>query len=161
MTPLAAIHHALFAAAMAVLFWVDLRERRLPNVVTLPGIAIGVALSLFTPPGWRLSLLGVLVAGGGSWLMAEIWFRVRREEGMGMGDVKMLAMIGAFLGLPVTIAVFVFSTFAGSLAGLALILLKRGDMKTGLPFGCFLAIGGILGVLIGPQAVSWYLSLRP
>lgn len=156
-----AIHHTLFVIAMAVLFVVDLKERRLPNIVTLPGIVVGFLLSFLAAPGWHQSLLGIAIGGGGSWLMAETWLRFRGEEGMGLGDVKMLAMIGAFLGWPVMLAVFVFSTFAGSLVGLGLILLKKGDMKTGLPFGCFLAVGGILGSAVGGRVVIWYLSLRP
>jgi leader peptidase (prepilin peptidase)/N-methyltransferase len=158
---LTAAHHTLFVAAMAVLFWTDLKERRLPNLITLPGIVIGLLLSCFVAPGWRQSLAGIIIGGGGSWLIATMWFRVRHDEGMGLGDVKMLAMIGAFLGLPVMLAVFVFSTIAGSCLGFALILLKRGDLKTGLPFGCFLAIGALIGTVAGNDVVSWYRSLRP
>jgi leader peptidase (prepilin peptidase)/N-methyltransferase len=151
----------LFVCAMVVLFWRDLKERRLPNAITLPGIVAGFVLSCVAPPGWRPSLVGILLGGGGSWLMATAWFHFRREEGMGLGDVKMLAMIGAFLGWQVMLAVFVFSSIAGSLVGLGLILLKAGNMKTGLPFGCFLAIGGILGTVVGREVVTWYLSLHP
>jgi leader peptidase (prepilin peptidase)/N-methyltransferase len=158
---LTTVHHVVFVMAMAVLFRVDLKERRLPNLITLPGIALGFALSFFMAPGWRQSLLGILVGGGGSWLMATLWFYLRGEEGMGLGDVKMLAMIGAFLGLPVMLAVFVFATFTGALVGLGLIILRKGDMKTGLPFGCFLALAAIAGTVVGQDVVAWYVSLRP
>lgn len=145
---LTTVHHAVFVMAMAVLFRVDLRERRLPNIITIPGIFLGFASSFFVAPGWRQSLLGILIGGGGSWLMAMLWFSLRGEEGMGLGDVKMLAMIGAFLGWPIMLAVFVFATFAGALVGLGLIMVHRGDMKTGLPFGCFLAIGAIAATIV-------------
>jgi leader peptidase (prepilin peptidase)/N-methyltransferase len=154
------VQQALFVTAMIALFWSDLRERRLPNAITLPGIVAGLLFSFFAPPGWRQSVIGILLGAGGSWIMAEAWSRWRHEEGMGMGDVKMLAMIGAFLGWQILLAVFVFSTMAGSLMGMGLILLKRGTIKSALPFGCFLAVGGILGAFLGHDVVTWYLSLH-
>ena len=92
------LQRLMFACAMIVLFVIDLEHRILPDVITLPGIVIGFLFSLFMPPGWVDSLIGIAVGGGSLWLMGEIYFRVRHEEGMGFGDVKMLAMIGAFLG---------------------------------------------------------------
>ena len=81
--------------------------------------------------------------------IAEAYYRVRHEEGMGMGDVKMLGMIGAFLGWQLTIFTLVMASFAGAFAGLLLIALKRGDMKYALPFGTFLALGAALAATAG------------
>ncbi len=148
----------LFGCAMVVLFFVDFEHYRLPNEITLPGIALGFASSFFLPPGWVDSLLGILIGGGGLWLLGWIWLVLRKEEGMGFGDVKMLAMIGAFLGWKVMLATLFFSTILGSMLGLGLIALQKGNMKTALPFGCFLAIGGLLGSIVGDDVVRWYLS---
>ena len=95
--PLLAVR-LLFVAAMIVLFAIDIQHRILPNIITLPGVAVGVAASFLFEPGWLASLIGVAAGGGVLWAVGEAYFRIRGEEGMGMGDVKMLAMIGAFLG---------------------------------------------------------------
>jgi leader peptidase (prepilin peptidase) / N-methyltransferase len=160
-TPPLVYQRIAFACAMLVLFFVDLEHRRLPNEITLPGIVVGFACSFFMAPGWLDSFIGIMVGGGSLWLLGELWFRIRHEEGMGFGDVKMLAMIGAFLGWKVMLATLLFSTFLGSIIGVGLIVMKRGSMKTALPFGCFLAIGAILGSVVGDRAVNWYLSLYP
>ena len=82
-----------------MLFAIDLEHHLLPNVITLPGIVIGFLLSFIDrSPGWRSSLIGIVAGGGVLFLIAEGYYRIRHEEGLGMGDVKMLAMIGAFLG---------------------------------------------------------------
>ena len=148
----------LFACAMIVLFVIDLEHRILPDAVTLPGIVVGFLFSFFMPPGWLHSLLGILLGGGSLWLMAEVYFRVRHEEGMGFGDVKMLAMIGAFLGWKLTLLTLVLSSFIGSVVGVGMIALKRGDMKYALPFGTFLAVAALIASAVGDQIVAWYAS---
>jgi leader peptidase (prepilin peptidase)/N-methyltransferase len=149
----------LFSAALIVLFVIDLEHQVLPNRITLPGAAVGLAASLFVWPGWRDSLLGLLLGAGILWGIAEAYYRVRREEGLGMGDVKMLAMIGAFLGWQQVLVTLVLSSLAGSLVGLALIAAGRGTMKYALPFGTFLALAAAAASLIGPDIVAWYVSL--
>ena len=146
----------VFACAMIVLFVIDLQHRILPNVITLPGIVVGFVFSLFLPPGWFESLLGIVAGGGVLLLMAEMYYRLRREEGLGMGDVKMLAMIGAFLGWKLMLVTLVLSSFLGSLIGIGMIVLKKGDMKYALPFGTFLAIGAIVASVSGDAILRWY-----
>jgi leader peptidase (prepilin peptidase) / N-methyltransferase len=155
------IQRIVFGCAMIVLFFVDLEHHRLPNEITVPGIVVGFLFSLFMSPGWLSSLIGILVGGGVLWLLGTLWFLIRHEEGMGFGDVKMLAMIGAFLGWKLMLATLFVSTILGSVIGLSLIAAKKGNLKTALPFGCFLAIGAILASVVGDRAVSWYLSLYP
>ena len=155
------IQRLVFGCAMIVLFFVDLEHHRLPNEITVPGIVVGFLFSLFMSPGWLSSLIGILVGGGVLWLLGTLWFLIRHEEGMGFGDVKMLAMIGAFLGWKLMLATLFVSTILGSVIGLSLIAAKKGNLKTALPFGCFLAIGAILASVVGDRAVSWYLSLYP
>jgi len=153
------VSRVLFGSALIVLFAIDLEHHLLPNVVTLPGIIVGFVFSLFLPPGWLDSLIGLVVGGGGLFLIAEGYYRLRHEEGLGMGDVKMLAMIGAFLGWKLTIVTLMMASFAGSIIGLLLIATRRGDMKYALPFGTFLALGAAVAGTVGPRILDWYLGL--
>lgn len=148
----------LFASSLIVLFVIDLRHRILPNAITLPGIAVGFVASWFLPPGWLSSLIGIAAGGGILLGIAEAYYRVRGQEGLGMGDVKMLAMIGAFLGWPLTILTLVLASFAGSVVGVALIASRRGSMQAALPFGTFLALGAIVAAVAGDAVLTWYLS---
>ena len=156
-TPLLVVRLA-FACALIVLFAIDLRHRILPNVITLPGIVAGFAASLFLPPGWLSSMIGVLVGGGVLLAIAEIYYRTRGREGLGMGDVKMLAMIGAFLGWQLTLLTLVLASLSGSVVGVALLASRRGDMQAALPFGTFLALGALVAAVAGDAMVAWYLS---
>ena len=148
----------LFACAMIVLFVIDLEHRILPDVITLPGIGVGFLCSFIMPPGWIDSLVGLVVGGGSLWLMGEVYFRLRHEEGMGFGDVKMLAMIGAFLGWKLMLLTLILSSFLGSAIGLGMIAARRGDMKYALPFGTFLAVGALVASVVGDRIVNWYAS---
>ncbi|MEP6919237.1 MAG: prepilin peptidase, partial [Acidobacteriota bacterium] len=156
-TPLLAVR-LLFACAMVVLFAIDLEHHLLPDVITLPGIAVGLAASTLLPPGIRDSLIGALAGGGVLWLVGEAYYRYSGQEGMGGGDVKMLAMIGAFLGWKLALLTLVLSSFAGSFVGLFVVLLKRGGMKYALPYGTFLALGALAASLAGDLILGWYLS---
>jgi leader peptidase (prepilin peptidase) / N-methyltransferase len=147
----------LFGCALIVLFAIDFEHHLLPNVITLPGIVIGFAFSFFTEPGWEASLIGLLAGGGSLYAIAEIYYRLRHEEGLGMGDVKMLAMVGAFIGWKLTLMTLMMASFAGSIVGVILIAAKRGSMKYALPFGTFLAMGAVLAATIGPAVLNWYL----
>jgi leader peptidase (prepilin peptidase) / N-methyltransferase len=148
----------IFGCALIVLFAIDLEHHLLPNPITLPGIAVGFVFSFFTEPGWRDSLIGILVGGGVLFLIAEVYYRVRHEEGLGMGDVKMLAMIGGFLGWQLTVLSLMLASFAGTIIGLGLIASGKGGMKYALPFGTFLAIGAAVSAAVGQQILGWYLG---
>jgi leader peptidase (prepilin peptidase) / N-methyltransferase len=148
----------VFGCALIVLFAIDLEHHLLPNAVTLPGILAGLAFSLFTEPGWVASLIGAVVGGGSLWLIGEAYYRLRHEEGLGMGDVKMLAMIGAFIGWQLTIVTLMMASVAGSVVGIILIASRKGDMKYALPFGTFLAMGAALAATVGPGLLAWYLQ---
>ena len=155
--PLLAVR-LLFAASLVALFAIDLEHHLLPDAITLPGVGAGLLASLFLPPGIRDALIGVLAGGGVLWLIGEAYYRYAGEEGMGGGDVKMLAMIGAFLGWQLVIVTLVFSSIAGSLIGVLLIVTKRGGMKYALPYGTFLSIAALVASLAGAQIVEWYVG---
>lgn len=153
------VPRVVFACAMIVLFAIDLEHQLLPNVITLPGIAVGLIASSVLPPGIVDALIGILVGGGVLWLIGEAYFRFSGQEGMGGGDVKMLAMIGAFLGWKLVLVTLVLSSVVGSIIGLIVIATRKGGMKYALPYGTFLALGALVASLAGEAIVNWYVGL--
>ena len=149
----------LFACAMVVLFAIDLEHQILPDRITLPGIVAGLIFSLVLPPGIVSALIGAVAGGGVLFLIAEAWSRLRNVEAMGFGDVKMLAMIGAFLGIELVVLTFVLSSFLGGIAGAVLILSGRGTLASKVPFGTFLAAAALIASLWGEAIVGWYIGL--
>ena len=156
-TPLLA-SRLVFACAMIVLFVIDLRHRILPNVITVGGIAVGFAFSLALPPGWTASLIGIVAGGGSLLLIAEVYRLVRHEEGLGLGDVKMLGLIGAFLGWKLMLLTLVLASLLGSVVGIAMIAAGKGGMKYALPFGTFLATAALVAAVAGDAIIAWYLG---
>ena len=173
----------IFVTAVTALIFIDAEHMILPNAITYPGIAFALIARLTLPllmaephfedlpmlmsgvlagmPVWAASLLGALIgalAGGGSlWLMGWIWEKLRGVEAMGLGDVKMMFMVGAYLGWRLTILNIFLGVLSGSLIGIGLMLRQgKRDMKMLLPFGVFLGIGAIAALLIGSQIVEWY-----
>ena len=155
--PLLAVR-LLFAASMIVLAVIDLRHRILPNVITLPGVGIGVACSLWGEPGWSASVVGAVAGWSILRAVAEAWFRLRGYEGMGLGDAKMLAMIGAFLGWRHMLVSLLVASVSGSLVGGAMVAASRDNLKYALPFGSFLAFGALLSTHVADPLLHWYLG---
>ena len=150
-----------FAAVLIVLAFIDIDHRILPDSMTLGGIPLGVLASVWLPPGWRDSLIGVALGGGILWLIAEAYYRWRHVEGMGMGDVKMLAMIGAVLGWRAVIVTLVLSSCSGALVGALMMGRTSEGARYALPFGTFLSAGALAASLVGEPLVAWYLSFYP
>lgn len=150
---------ALFTAAMIVITFIDLDHLIIPDVISLPGIAVGFVLALFgLGPSWQNSLAGILVGGGFLWVVAEGYYRLTGREGMGGGDIKLLGMIGAFLGWQSVFLVLLLSSISGSVFGGALMLIRGADSKVAIPFGPFLALGGMIALFWGERIVDWYLA---
>ena len=147
-----------FACALIVLFMIDLEHQILPDVITLPGIVSGVIASFFLPPGPLMSGLGVVAGGGLLWAIAEAWYRLRKVDAMGFGDVKMLAMVGAWLGVKMVLLTFVLSSMLGGVIGAVLIGSRRADMATRVPFGTMLAVGALVASMYGESLLAWYLT---
>ena len=152
------VSRLVLGCALIVLFEIDREHQILPHVITLPGMAVGLAFSVFTEPGWISSLAGIVVGGGTLLAIAYGYYVLRHEEGLGMGDFKMLAMIGAFLGWQLTLLTLMTASLVGAVLGGALILTRRGSMKSALPFGTFLAVGAAVAATVGPSLVTWYLN---
>ena len=143
------------------LFAIDLEHHLLPNAITLPGIVAGVVFSLLFPPGPLASAIGILVGGGSLWLIGEAYYRYAGQEGMGLGDVKMLGMIGALLGPAGVVVTVLLASLSGSVVGLAVILARGGGGKTRLPFGVFLALGAVVAWFFGEPLVARYRAMWP
>jgi len=143
LTPLLPVR-LLFGCAMIVLFAIDLEHQILPNEITLPGIAVGFVASIFLPPGWTSSLIGLLVGGLFPFLIAEVYARVRGREGMGMGDFKMLAMVGAFLGWPIVWLTLILSCLLGIVIGGGALMISKRGLATRIPFGTFIAVAALI-----------------
>jgi len=149
----------LVSACLALLA-IDAEFQLLPDRITLTGIAVGLGLSLL--PGSRglvAAALGAALGGGGLWLVAYLYERITGQEGMGLGDVKMLAMIGAFLGPAGVLVTLLLGSVSGSVVGLALIAARRGDRRMRLPFGVFLAIGAVAAFFFGDVLIDRYRSV--
>jgi leader peptidase (prepilin peptidase)/N-methyltransferase len=153
------VSRLLLGAILIALFMIDLEHQILPNIITIPGLVIGLALSAIAPPGWQSAFIGAALGAAILYAIAAGYYLVRKEEGMGMGDVKMLAMIGAFLGWQSVLLTLVLSSFAGAVIGIALLATSRGNMRYALPFGTFLAIGALVAMLSGDAIIGWYLGM--
>ena len=148
-----AVSAALLAALIAITA-IDLREQIIPDVITLPGIVLGFAASLLPGRvGWLDSLIGIAV-GGGIFLVIIL----ASNGGMGGGDMKLGAMLGAFLGWKVGLLGLLLGVLAGGAIAVVLLLLGRKGRKEAIPFGPFLALGGAIALLWGNPLLGWYLS---
>lgn len=150
----------VFGCLMLVLGLIDYDHMILPDQLTLPGIAVGLATQLAAPlAGLLPAVIGAVLGAGILLAVWALWWAIRREEGMGLGDVKMLALVGAFLGWSGVLVTLFFATLTGSLVGLALMRWGSLDMRSRLPFGVFLALGGLVALFFGDALVSWYAGL--
>jgi leader peptidase (prepilin peptidase)/N-methyltransferase len=150
---------AAFCCLLVVLAAIDLEHFLLPDRLTLPGVALGLALQSWLPETTLLdAVVGALAGAGALILLINVWFWLRDEESMGLGDVNMLAMIGAFLGWQGVATTLLFASLSGALVGLGLVAARRLTLKGKLPFGFFLALGGIVSLFAGPALARWYAS---
>ena len=171
----------VFFSSLIVLVFIDLNHRLLPDVITLPGIALGIVLSLLVgieddvgtallqlaglPDSggrwaWLVSsLLGAFVCGGFLWLVGAVYFKLKKVEGLGGGDLKLMGMVGAFLGVKLGLLTIMLGSVLGALIGLAYIKMAGKDYRYPLPFGSFLGVAAIGVALWGEQLLSWYLGI--
>ena len=150
----------LFAAALVTITFIDLDHQIIPDVISLPGIVVGFLCSFILPHlSWLDSLFGILLGGGSLLLVAEVYQRLTGKDGMGGGDIKLLAMLGAFLGWKAVLPVIFLSSLMGTLVGVPLMLIRKADGGLPIPFGPFLAAAAMIYLLWGPALISWYFSL--
>jgi len=164
----AAVAGALFCALMVALAMIDLDHMILPDVLTWPAIAAGILLQPLVswarlgPGPWLAMVGGALGAVAGAGILLAVWggwFLLRHEEGMGLGDAKMLAAIGAFLGWQGVLVSLFFGALSGAVVGLGVMAWRGGDLRSKLPFGTFLALGGLIALFAGERIVAAYARL--
>ena len=150
------IYFAFFSSLVVVTF-IDLKHQIIPDVISLPGIGAGFLASFVLPRITCLdSLLGIALGGGILYLIALGYYLITKTEGMGMGDVKLLAMIGAFLGGKGVVITIFLSAFLGAMVGVAMMVIKGKNRKYAIPYGPFLSIGALLSLLWGDVLLVWY-----
>jgi leader peptidase (prepilin peptidase) / N-methyltransferase len=166
--------NAVLVSLVLVLMLIDLSHRLLPNVITFPGMLFGLAVSPLQsnvffhtdvqapyspePLNYIYSAVGIVLGGGILLVVAKVYLMLRKIEGLGLGDVKMMAMVGAFLGWRYAWLSIFLGSFLGALIGSVYIYLWQRGSRYELPFGSFLGIGAISCTLWGPDLVAWYVS---
>ena len=150
-----------FVAALIVIAVIDLYHQIIPDVISLPGIGVGLLASLIIPQITFLdSLIGILLGGGSLFIVATLYQWLFKREGMGGGDVKLLAMIGAFLGWKAVILTILLGSLIGSIIGIIIMVLKGKDFKYAIPFGPFLSLGAVIALFYQNEIILWYLRYR-
>jgi len=157
---LATLIYFIFIACLLVITFIDLDHRIIPDVITLPGIPIFFVMALAVPDvTLKDSLIGLLIGGGSLWAVAYIYKLLTDKDGMGGGDIKLLAMMGVLIGWQGVLFTIFVSSATGSVTGLLLMLIQKGNLKLAVPFGPFLAIGAISYIFFGQQMIYWYFNL--
>ena len=150
----------IFTSALLVITFIDLEHQIIPDIISLPGIAAGLIASIFIPAISIVdSIAGILVGGGTLLAVAWGYYLFTKREGMGGGDVKLLAMIGAFLGWKCIPLVIFLSAAAGSIIGIIIIALNHGNRRSAIPYGPFLAAGAVTYLFAGEKLMQWYINL--
>jgi leader peptidase (prepilin peptidase)/N-methyltransferase len=170
-----------FCSSLIVITFIDFDHQIIPDVITLPGMLVGLTLAPFFMTalgdalpfhldhfvphagpyltGFLNSCIGLLLGGLPLFTIGWIWEKLRHVEAMGGGDVKLMGMVGSFLGWKGALLTIMLGALAGSVVGIVLISLKRHQMGKVIPFGPFLAAGAVLAAFYGPDIISWYLGL--
>jgi leader peptidase (prepilin peptidase)/N-methyltransferase len=170
-----------FCSSLIVVTFIDFDYQLIPDVISLPGILIGISIAPFfmstlkeplpfnlghlMPHAWPYlitflnSVIGMLSGALPLLIIGWVWEKLRHIEAMGGGDVKLMGMVGAFLGWKGALLTIMLGALVGSVAGIGLIMLKRHKMDKVIPFGPFLALGAVATAFYGPDIISWYLGL--
>lgn len=157
--PAAAAARSIFLLAMVAVFFIDLEYRIIPDVITLPGAAIGILCAPLFGVGRLDSLIGAVAGAGLLWLLGWAYHQARGREGMGGGDVKLAALLGACLGWQGMLMTLMAGSLLGTLIGVGLISAGRSRWLTRLPYGSFLSPAAVAALIWGPSVWTWYLSL--
>lgn len=149
---LTALGYFIFCCALITIIWIDLHHQIIPDVISLPGIIFGFAFSFVsTFVTWQESLIGLFAGGAIFYAISYSYYLLRRQEGLGGGDIKLLAMLGAFLGWQSLLFIIFASSVTGTVVGLFAMRTQKKGGSTRIPFGPFLAISGLFYLLFRPQ----------
>lgn len=154
------LEYGIFIFGLVIVSFIDIDHFILPDFFTLGGTLIGLIGAFINPQREFLdAFLGVLMGGGFLWLIAYAYWFLKKEEGMGGGDIKLLAWIGAVLGWKAIPFVILVSSISGSIIGIMIMLKNKGNLKTVIPFGPYLVLGALIYLLGDPDLGRWYLNL--
>jgi leader peptidase (prepilin peptidase)/N-methyltransferase len=149
----------LFSAALIIITFIDLDYQIIPDSISIPGIFFGIGASFFIPlVSWIESVFGILIGGGFLFLVAIGYKWLTGREGMGGGDVKLLAMVGAWLGWKAIPFILFSSSLIGVLVGGGSGLIKKRGLRAKIPFGPFLSLSSIIYIFFGPELINWYIT---
>ena len=147
----------IFICTLIVITFIDIDHRIIPDLITIPGIFVFfTAAFAIASLSWIDSLLGILIGGGSLFVVAVLYHLLTHKEGMGGGDIKLLAMIGALVGWKGVFFTIFVSSAVGTLVGLSIMIATRQNLKLAVPFGPFLSIGAATYIFIGPRLIAWY-----
>ena len=150
----------VFTSALIVLGFIDYFHQVLPDAITMPGFVLALAYSFFRDDlSFRGALIGAAAGSGFLLIVYGAYLLIRKKEGLGMGDVSMMLMLGAYLGLARTGLTLILGSFAGAAVGVFFILRRKKDLQFALPFGTFLAPAAFVSALWGEKIIGAYLSL--
>lgn len=150
----------VFVSALIVITFIDLDHQIIPDRITLPGIPLFWLGAVFVMNiSWLDASLGLLIGGGSLYLIAVGYELLTKREGMGGGDIKLLAMLGAFSGWQSLLFILLVSSLVGAVAGIMVMLIKGRDMKYAVPFGPFLSFGAVAYLFMGTSVMEYYLHL--
>jgi leader peptidase (prepilin peptidase)/N-methyltransferase len=150
----------LFASALIALGFIDYFHQILPDEITLPGIVLAIVYSFFRRDlSLTETLIGAVVGAGILLLIFGLYYLLRKKEGLGMGDVTMMLMVGAFLGWKGALLTLILGSFSGALVGIFILALKKKGLQHALPFGTFLAPAAFVALLYGQKIIAAYLAL--
>jgi leader peptidase (prepilin peptidase) / N-methyltransferase len=148
----------IFVSALILITFIDIDHQIIPDIISLPGIPICFLMAVFIMKlSFMEALLGLLIGGGSLYLVAVLYELATKREGMGGGDIKLLALMGAFLGWESLLFILLVSSLVGAVVGISVMLAKGGDMKYAVPFGPFLSLAAIAYIFVGECATNLFL----
>jgi len=148
--------YAVLGYSLIVITFIDLKWKVIPDIITLPGILLGIILSFVLPQvTFKESALGAIMGGGTLYIISLGYYILKKREGMGGGDIKLLAMIGAFLGWKAILPIIFLSSLLGTIVGLTIMVWKKKGRYLAIPFGPFLSLGTLI-ILFKPQISSLF-----
>jgi leader peptidase (prepilin peptidase)/N-methyltransferase len=147
----------IFAASLLIITFIDIKHKIIPDIITIPGIPISFMASFFLPHlTWTESLIGIVLGGGSLFVVAILYEFITKREGMGGGDIKLLAMIGGFLGWQGVVFTIFVSSVLGTVVGIFVALRTKKGRHVAVPYGPFLSVGALLYLFHGQQIIRWY-----
>lgn len=161
------IFHLFFVGGMIIATFIDFDHQIIPNEITFTGIPLGIIASTIFPEmqgqqshlwGFLMSVISAVAAGGVLFLIGEIAGKILKKEAMGFGDVKLLALIGAFIGWKLTAICIFFASLSGAIVGMSLIASKKVEWQSRIPFGPYIVLGALISYFWGYRILEWYLG---